>query len=71
MKKINAKSTIPKVKTKVEKPDKTEEVGNRYIHQLFTQEQLLGEAAHTEYENWVSLKKLISIETEKKDFTRK
>ena len=47
MKKINAKSTTTKAKPKVDKPEKTEEVGNRYIHQLFTQEQLLGEAAHT------------------------
>ena len=30
---------------------------------MFTQEELLGEAAHTEYYNWLSLKKLISIET--------
>jgi hypothetical protein len=31
----------------------------------------LGEAATTEYYNWLSLKKLISIETEKKDFAKR
>lgn len=38
---------------------------------MFNQEELLGEAATTEYFNWLSLKKLISIETEKKDFTKR
>lgn len=47
------------------------ELGNRYIHQVCTQEELLGEAASTEYYNWLSLQKLISIETEKKDFAAK
>lgn len=32
---------------------------------------MLGEAATTEYFNWLSLKKLISLETEKKDFTKR
>lgn len=75
MKKINAykeKPVLKKVEVAKKKPQpEVQEVGNRYIHQMFTQEQLLGEAAHTEYYNWLSLKKLISIETEKKDFSRK
>ncbi len=37
----------------------------------FNQEELLGQAATTEYYNWLSLKKLISIETEKKDFAKR
>lgn len=31
----------------------------------------MGEAAHTEYFNWLSYRKLISLETEKKDYTSK
>ena len=64
---------IPK-KTPVREPKedkKAVEVTNRYIHQNFTQEELLGEAAMTEYLNWLSLKKLISLETEKKDFAHR
>lgn len=37
------------------------EVANRYIHQVCTQEELLAEAAQTEYINWLSLQKLISL----------
>ena len=73
MKKVNTSKVVEKKDSVVKKsrPEPKEEPTNRYIHQMFTQEELLGEAAHTEYINWVSLKKLISIETEKKDFTRK
>jgi hypothetical protein len=58
---------------KNEKSEKNEQAqaASRYIHMAFNQEELLGEAATTEYYNWLSLKKLISIETERKDFTRR
>lgn len=45
------------------KKEKSEQAqtASRYIHMAFNQEELLGEAATTEYYNWLSLKKLISI----------
>lgn len=43
----------------------------KYIHEEYTQEQLLAEAAHTEYFNQISLQRLISLEEEKKVYERK
>ena len=71
----HVKKPAPKQMLPVKKPQSEKkpvpQVANRYIHQVCTQEQLLGEAAQTEYINWLSLQKLISLQNEKKDFTHK
>lgn len=56
--KTNSSNTIKRIE--VEKKAPTEQT-SRYIHQVFSQEDLLGEAAMTEYFNYLSLQKLISI----------
>ena len=70
MRKIHApapvKKTTPKTAGSVKKQESDKriplpETSSRYIHEVFNQEELLGEAATTEYFNWLSLKKLISI----------
>lgn len=72
MRKIHAPAPKkPQAKTAVHSSSKKGEVSDldkkatqpstRYIHEMFSQEQLLGEAATTEYFNWLSLKKLISL----------
>jgi hypothetical protein len=55
----------------VKKVEPEKENTFKYIHEEYTQEQLLAEAAHTEYFNLISLKKLISLEEEKKNYTKR
>lgn len=63
VKKIAQKTEVSpnKIKKDSEKKVLVTEPTSRYIHEVFNQQELLGEAATTEYFNWLSLKKLISI----------